>query len=80
MLFLPAQSDWVSSFSVSAPGLIALNPRKKLFAVLKNSFSDKHIDEFVSETACATRRAASTVLLCLILLMARRDVSPSTTW
>jgi hypothetical protein len=42
-----AQSDFLEAFDALSPGLIALNPRKKVFAVLKQSYSERNIDEFV---------------------------------
>ena len=42
-----AQEDWAEAFGAAAPALIAFNPRKQLYAVMKESFSEENVKEFV---------------------------------
>ena len=43
-----AQEEWAEAFGAPLPALIAFNPRKQLYAVMKGAFSDANVRDFVS--------------------------------
>ena len=42
-----AQAEWAGAFGASPPALLAFNPRKQLYAVMKGAFSEGNIADFV---------------------------------
>jgi hypothetical protein len=41
------QGEWAEAFKAQTPGLVALNPRKRKFAVMKGSFSPRNAYDFI---------------------------------